>query len=192
MNRKPPIQSALALALAAGIALLAQAPAAAHDRGETNLSPRVQAQIAEVRRATARFHDFHFATRQNGGGYAGLVTDLAGKTCIDQPGQGGMGVHYVNGNLFTAHLDPLQPQALIYEPLANGTMRLVGVEYIVLKSVWDGVFAGTTPSLFGRNFHLVEAGNRYGLPDFYELHLWLWQPNESGMFNDWNPAVRCP
>ncbi|MES2959264.1 MAG: hypothetical protein V4792_13825 [Pseudomonadota bacterium] len=187
---KPPVKTLAGIALA-GV-LLAQSPARAHDDGETKLSPGVQAQIAEVRRATARFHDFNFAIHPNGGGYGGLVTDLAGKTCIDQPGQGAMGVHYVNGSLFSAHLDPLKPQALIYEPLANGTMRLVGVEYIVLKTVWDGAFAGTSPRLFGRNFHLVPAGNRYGLPDFYELHLWLWQPNRSGMFNDWNPAVRCP
>lgn len=183
----------MSLNILVAVALLAAAAtASAHDGGETRLSPGVQAQIAEVRRATARFHDFNFATRENGGGYTGLVRDLALKSCIDQPGQGGMGVHYVKGDLFTAYLDPLKPQALIYEPLADGTMRLVGVEYIVLKSVWDGVFAGTTPRLFGRNFHLVEAGNRYGLPDFYELHLWLWQPNPSGMFNDWNPSVRCP
>jgi hypothetical protein len=175
------------------LALLAVAAGAiAHDDGETRLSPGVQAQIADVRRATARFHDFNFAIRRDGGGYDGLVVDLAGKTCIDQPGDGGMGVHYVNADLFTANLDPLKPQALIYEPLANGAMRLVGVEYIVLKSVWDTASAGTTPRLFGRDFHLVAAGNRYGLPDFYELHLWLWQPNRSGMFADWNPAVRCP
>jgi hypothetical protein len=182
----------LAATAAAALHLALQTPAIAHDGGETKLSLGVQAQIADVRRATARFHDFTFAIHQNGGGYGGLVIDLAGKSCIDQPGQGGMGVHYVNGSLFNAQVDPLKPQALIYEPLANGEMRLVGVEYIVLKSVWDGAFAGTTPRLFGRNFHLVAAGNRYGLPDFYELHLWLWQPNRSGMFADWNPAVRCP
>jgi hypothetical protein len=188
MNKK----TLLAATAAAALHLALQTPAIAHDGGETKLSPGVQAQIADVRRATARFHDFNFAIHPNGGGYGGLVIDLAGKSCIDQPGQGGMGVHYVNGSLFNAQLDPLKPQALIYEPLANGEMRLVGVEYIVLKSVWDGAFAGTTPRLFGRNFHLVAAGNRYGLPDFYELHLWLWQPNRSGMFSDWNPAVRCP
>lgn len=188
MNKK----TLLAAAAVAVLQLTLQAPAIAHDDGESKLSPGAQAQIAEVRRATARFHDFNFAIHPNGGSYGGLVIDLAGKSCIDQPGQGAMGVHYVNGNLLNAHLDPLQPQALIYEPLANGTMRLVAVEYIVFKSVWDATFAGTTPRLFGRNFHLVAAGNRYGLPDFYELHLWLWQPNRSGMFADWNPAVHCP
>ena len=38
----------------------------------------------------------------------------------------------------------------------------------------------------------IEPQNRYGLPAFYELHLWLWKPNSEGMFDDWNPKVVCP
>jgi hypothetical protein len=26
------------------------------------------------------------------------------------------------------------------------------------------------------------AGNRYGLPAFYELHAWLWKDNPIGLF----------
>ena len=33
----------------------------------------------------------------------------------------------------------------------------------------------TGPSLFGKHFTLIPAGNRYGLPDFYELHAWIWR-----------------
>ena len=47
------------------------------------------------------------------------------------------------------------------------------------------------PTLFGHEFHLVEAGNRYGLPAFYELHAWIWHHNPSGMFEDWNPHIDC-
>ena len=47
------------------------------------------------------------------------------------------------------------------------------------------------PQLFGRTFALIGEPNRYGLPAFYELHVWLWQPNPSGMFADWNPNVTC-
>ncbi len=32
-------------------------------------------------------------------------------------------------------LNAEQPEALIYEPMADGAMRLVGVEFIVLESV---------------------------------------------------------
>ena len=37
----------------------------------------------------------------------------------------------------------------------------------------------------------MPAGNRYNLPDFYELHAWIWKHNPSGMFEDWNPTVSC-
>jgi hypothetical protein len=37
----------------------------------------------------------------------------------------------------------------------------------------------------------VGAPNRYGLPAFYELHVWAWKTNPSGMFADWNPRVSC-
>jgi hypothetical protein len=39
---------------------------------------------------------------------------------------------------------------------------------------------------------LVPSPNRYGVPAFYELHAWVWKHNSSGLFNDWNPRVRCP
>ena len=38
---------------------------------------------------------------------------------------------------------------------------------------------------------LVTAPDPDELPDFYELHLWLWKSNPSGLFEDWNPRVSC-
>jgi hypothetical protein len=46
--------------------------------------------------------------------------------------------------------------------------------------------------LFGQEFELVPAGNRYGIPAFYELHAWIWKFNPLGLFADWNPRVHCP
>jgi hypothetical protein len=58
------------------------------------------------------------------------------------------------------------------------------------KSAWDK--ANTrAPWLFGQKLKLVKAPNRYGLPDFYELHVWLWKTNPRGVFDDWNPRVSC-
>ena len=101
-----------------------------------------------------------------------------------------MGIHFVDPRLLVDNgvIDAAQPEAVIYEPTASG-MRLVAVEYIVFASDWKGA---DPPSLFGQEFEFVPAGNRYGLPDFYELHAWLWRHNKAGMFNDWNPAVTCP
>ena len=184
---KTTLHSLAALALAS--ALLLPSLARAHEQGAP-LSQDVREQIAELRRATARFHDIDAAFAAGYG--PSPVVDIHGHACIDQPGQGAMGIHYVNGNLLTANLNLRQPQAMIYEPMPGSSPRLVAVEYIVFKSAWDGLFPGTTPVLFEQPFKLVPAGNRYGLPAFYELHLWAWQPNRSGLFADWNPQVRCP
>ena len=37
----------------------------------------------------------------------------------------------------------------------------------------------------------VSEPNRYGLPAFYELHVWAWERNPSGNFADWNTLVTC-
>jgi hypothetical protein len=47
------------------------------------------------------------------------------------------------------------------------------------------------PSLYGRRFQLVDAGNRFGIPAYYELHVWMWKSNPRGVFDDWNPSVSC-
>jgi hypothetical protein len=200
MGPRTPRNTAIALALAATftltVLLAAPLPAAAHG-DETRLAPGTQAQLADARRATARFHDIAHALSPLGGYGPGPVIDVNGIVCIDKPGVGAMGVHYPNFNLFNAQLDERRPQALIYEPQGDGTMRLVGVEYIVLKPTWDAARAAdatlpATPKLFKQDFHLTDAPNRYGLPAFYALHVWLWQPNPEGLFADWNPSVRCP
>lgn len=103
-----------------------------------------------------------------------------------------MGIHYVNGDLVgDGEVHAATPEALVYEPRSHGGERLVAVEYVVFQSDWDAAHAAP-PELFGREFELVRAGNRYGLPPFYELHAWLWKHNPSGVFADYNPRVRCP
>ena len=69
MNKKTFLAAAVAAVLQLTLQTPALALALAHDDGESKLSHGVQAQIAEVRRATARFHDFNFAIHPNGGGY---------------------------------------------------------------------------------------------------------------------------
>ncbi len=163
------------------VALLAPAPAAvAGSHGHDGVS--------KARAGTARFHSLGAATRA---GYE-ILPDAEGITCIDNPGVGGMGTHYVNGDLVA---DPTvrsaAPEALIYERGRNGRMRLVAVEYVVLQAAWHDAGNSSPPRLFGRTFVLVDEPNRYGLPAFYELHAWIWKDNPRGMFDDWNPRVTC-
>jgi hypothetical protein len=142
------------------------------------------ASISAARAATARFHHQH-------DGYS-LLVDAAGIACIDNPGVGGMGIHYVNGTLVgDGQVNALTPELVVYEPGRDGRLRLVAAEYVVFQDAWDVAHA-SPPELFGQTFELVGAGNRYGLPPFYELHAWLWEHNRAGMFEDWNPRVSCP
>lgn len=173
----------VAIALAAAIvAMLGVTPiAAAHAGGSDHTGD----QLAQVRAATARFHDVEDAK-----GY-GLFTDAAGIACIANLPTGTMGIHYVNGNLVgSGVIDALHPQALVYEPEENGRLRLVAVEYIAFQAAWDATHANP-PMLFGQEFMLTLAPNRFGIPAFYSLHAWIWKHNPSGMFSMWNPTVHC-
>lgn len=115
--------------------------------------------------------------------------------CVSGPDHGAMGVHYVDltlvagGTLLSGqNLDPTRPQALIYEPQPNGEMKLVGVEFIILASALP---ANATPQVEGHLMQYVDTPNRYGLPGFFELHVWAWKANPQGSFVDWNNHVSC-
>jgi hypothetical protein len=144
-------------------------------------------QLGTLRGLTARFHEVE---RAESAGY-GLFPDAAGIACI-QSGAGVMGLHYVNGDLVggsgIASIDVARPEALVYQPLPNGELRLVAVEYIVFVGAWPG---SGRPSLFGRQFDFTPSPNRYGIPAFYSLHAWIWQHNPSGAFEPYNPSGTC-
>lgn len=117
--------------------------------------------------------------------------------CVSGPDHGAMGVHYVNLSLVngatllgnTQNLDPTRPQALIYEPQANGEMKLVAVEYIILAGALP---ANATPQVEGHLMQYIDSPNRYGIPGgFFELHVWAWKDNPQGSFVDWNNHVSC-
>ena len=177
------LSSALALAAAAAAPLQ---PARAHGdapAGDFNL----QTLLAEARKATARYGDVQAAIAA---GYT-KFPDQSGD-CVAQPGQGGMGIHYLNATLINdAELDPLRPEFLVYKKTASGQHELVALEYVVFAPLWDAQHP-QPPVLFGHPMHLVRTPNRYGTPmPFYELHVWLWEHNPDGLFNDWNPRVSC-
>ena len=69
-------------------------------------------------------------------------------------------------------------------------MRLVGVEFIVDAATWMA-HHGAPPVLEGQTFQFVASPNRYGLPAFFELHVWAWRTNPNGAFVDWNTRVSC-
>jgi hypothetical protein len=167
--------------------LVASIPAVAGIAFAGNGEQRSATATTGAVRATAGFHEVQAAVDA---GY-GEFRDAADIACIQNLPAGTMGIHYVNGDLVgDAVIDPLQPEALVYEPEANGKLKLVALEYIVFKELWDDANA-EPPSLFGREFDSTPAGNRYGIPAFYSLHAWIWKPNPSGLLFAWNPNVSC-
>lgn len=143
------------------------------------------ASLADIRAATAAFHDIGVATDA---GYGEFYVCTDNETA----GVGAMGQHYVRGDLVgDPAIDPLHPEALVYEPKPDGGWRLVGVEYVVLQADWHAAFGATTPTVMGLSLKAVDAPNRYGLPPFYQRHVWLWRHNPAGTFEDWNPNVSC-
>jgi hypothetical protein len=144
----------------------------------TQASPEL---VQVVRGATQKYTDFNAAID------AGYHPVLG---CVSGPDHGAMGVHFLNASLLNGELDATQPQALIYEPLGPGKMRLVGVEFIVDASTWQKQNAAP-PQLYQQLLQLIPSPNRYGLDTFYELHVWAWQDNPNGAFVDWNNKVTC-
>jgi len=132
-----------------------------------------------VRSVTARFNSIQQATK------AGYVPFY---TCAEQPGVGTMGQHYVNFTLVgDPAIDPFQPEALVYEPRADGTLKLVALEWVRV-----GPEEATVPTVLGKDLFYRTAPNRYGIePGFYERHYWLYKANPLGAFEDWNPTVSC-
>jgi hypothetical protein len=143
-------------------------------------SAEVQAQISELRTATARFHDIKVALQE---GYAPF------NDCFANPPEGNMGYHYSNAELIEdPAVDPNHPELLLYEKQTDGTMKFVGVEYITFQAAWHRAGNRLLPRLFGQKFHL----NTTLLDEpFYLLHVWQWRHNPSGRFVDWNPRVTC-
>ena len=168
------------------LATLAAAVAAAGVQVVGSLASGGESQFAGARNATARYHNLSAAEAD---GYA-IFRDAQGIACIDSS-QGGMGVHYVRGDLVgDTTLDPEHPEALVYAPNSAGQLRLAALEYIVFQAPWDAAHSDA-PSMFGQTFNLTPAGNRFGIPAFYSLHAWVWEPNSDGMLQPWNPRVNC-
>jgi hypothetical protein len=142
-----------------------------------------QTLIDKVRNATARFRDINVALAE---GWAPATP------CVSGPDAGAMGVHFNQpARKAGGTVSGDAPQFLIYEPMADGAMRLVGVEFLVTVSDWENKNGAVPAVLDGNLMNLVPTPNRFGLPAFYEMHVWAWEDNPKGTFADWNTHVNC-
>jgi hypothetical protein len=182
--------------LALGVMALAQ-PASADEAAD----------IAAIKAATERFQDVNVALAE------GYMPDPSGM-CVTaamegQPAENGaMGIHYFRPDLLgiTAveprvdgngtNTDFNNPSVLVYEPQADGSMKLVAVESLVFKAAWDA--ANAEPPKFGNYTYVTmvddpatEADEAHGFMPHYELHLWAYLDNPKGAFVPFNPAATC-
>jgi hypothetical protein len=182
---KPSLLAALAIAALPGDdpvhAQAARPQTSAHHERESERAPSSEF-LASVRAATERFRDVSVAEAE---GYSLMFG------CVSGPDWGAMGLHYVNLALVgDGVLAPARPEIVIYEPLANGRIRMIGADFLVFAGQWHASHEAT-PVLGGQLMHLFESPNRFGLPDFYTLHVWAWKDNPQGTFSNWHSRVSC-
>ena len=187
------VSCALALALAQANPVFA--------KGETDL--------AAVRAATERFRDVKVALAEGyipAPGSMCETSSMMGRAGPDM----GMGVHYfrpdllgiteapnprVNGN--GTHTDFLKPAVLVYEPQADGSLRLVAVENLVFKKAWHAAGHKEPPSFMGVPYDSMAddpttaADEAHMFEPHYDRHVWVHRQNPIGVFAQFNPSVSC-
>ena len=146
--------------------------------------PSVLRDLARVRQATEKYHDVKVALAD------GFIRTPA---CVASP-DGGMGIHFINpARLMDPAENILEPEILLYVE-KDGELKLVGVEYFYGIGAPDTHIpdpAPAAPTLFGRPFDGPMDAHEPGQPPHYDLHVWVWQANPSGMFAPFNPNVKC-
>ena len=153
-----------------------------------NAEDAKKADIGALRQAMAKYEDPYVAVRD-------LYLSTVG--CVYYDGskmeghmtypKGTMGVHFVNLTV-QGPPDPLKPNVLVYEPQADGKLKLVAVEWLVPLAA-----AKERPSIYGVPFQGPMEGHWPLIPKeflHYDLHAWL-VDNPEGMFSATNPSVNC-
>jgi hypothetical protein len=149
--------------------------------------PTVLRDLAKLRQLTAKYHDVNVALAD------GFVPT---PDCVQSP-DGGMGIHYLNpARLMDPAINILEPEILLYVKSGDG-LKLLGAEYFYGIGAPDTKLDDlprplpVSPVIFGRPLDGPMELHEPGQPPHYDLHVWLWQANPSGIFAPFNPNVRC-
>lgn len=200
MNTKLNNLTSIIAAVMIALFILIGAQSAAKAQGNSEINQ----QLAQVRRATAKYHDVNAAMAD------GYVL-LAPGNCVENA-DGATGIHYVNVARFVSpELNIEEPELLVYVPPGDGNLRLVAVEYAnraLYRDTRPPDTPGYRPGIFPVQqnplppyFEEVSGpftlfGQQSEGPIFvgrwlYYLHAWVWSPNPNGMFADGNPRLNC-
>lgn len=164
--------------------------------------PRTQPDqsLQQLARELEPFKDVNYALQQ---GY------VRGSPCEQHPTLGAMGHHYVNPRLLGITSQPGQrvngngtyigtnpPPILLYIPDSNGGLRLAGIELLVFAEAWHQKHK-QPPKFRGREFEYMaddpatSRDEAHNFAPHYDLHIWLFDHNPSGLYAQWNPALSC-
>lgn len=143
-------------------------PAAPHHLAyrQTSAIPPAD-QLAQVKRATARYRTFENATHD---GYVDIGVVLPN-----------MGRHFMKQGLVDSTFEVEHPELLVYQPTEHGGMELVAVEYAVPLSM-----SANAPEGFRGTADQWSPNQTFGL---WLLHAWVWKENPDGVFNPTNSRV---
>ena len=141
-----------------------------HDptQGRQKPPPFAILQLDAVRDATAKFRDVEKA---EAAGYHDIGLFVPN-----------MGWHYMKDSLVDGKFEPTKPELLVYaDDPCGGKRRLVAVEYAVPLAD-----SRRAPQGFFGQADEWDANQQFQL---WTLHAWLFEVNENGVFNPFNPRV---
>lgn len=165
--------------------------------------------LAAVRAATARFQDVKVALAEGYVRDPGDMCDTA--EMMGHPAKlGAMGVHFFRPDLLGisgppnprvsgsgTHTDFRKPGILIYEPQADGSLKLVAVENLVFRLAWAEAGNTQPPTFHGVPYDMMVDDPRTKVDEahmfepHYDRHVWLFRDNPNGVFAQYNPKVSC-
>ena len=165
--------------------------------------------LAAVRAATARFQDVKVALAEGYIRDPGDMCDTA--EMMGRPAKlGAMGIHFFRPDLLGisgppnprvtgsgTHTDFRKPGILIYEPQADGSLKLVAVENLVFRLAWAEAGNTKPPSFHGVPYDMMQDDPRTKVDEahmfepHYDRHVWLFRDNPNGVFAQYNPKVSC-
>jgi len=168
----------------------------------------VVADLDTIRAANERFRDVNVALAE---GYVPAPGDVCESAeHMGLPARlGAMGVHFFRPDLLGItgteprvngtgiHTDFLQPAILLYEPQADGSLELVGVENLVFRAAWEAAGFSSPPRFMGVEYDAMAddpstpIDEAHMFEPHYDLHIWLYRENSNGTFAQFNPNVSC-
>lgn len=170
--RKSERNSTLVVFLMASLLTFGSGGIAAAD--SDTLSSETRKELAQARRATAKYHDIDAAYAD---GYVDAVFNLPGVGC-----------HLINLGYLDGEFELTQPELLIYadcSPNQGGKAELRSIEYVTLCG---GPPTCTLPPPEGFSGE-EDVWTPFTDGSLWTLHVWVWRNNPDGMFVKINPRI---